>query len=91
MGVPPLHRDLLGGKNLHAFSLSSLCRVAPEIVWSNISWVDLNATATAVKSALPEAFVWYNEGGAPLWGNYNSQSALYPMLVVLAVWSLPVG
>ena len=32
-----------------------------------------------------------NEGGAPLWGNYNSQSALYPMLVVLAVWSLPVG
>ena len=27
--------------------------------------------ALLVKSTFPDAFVFYNEGGAPLWGNYN--------------------
>jgi hypothetical protein len=42
-----------------------------ELVYNNISWVDLNATASIVKSAFPDRFVYYNEGGAPLWGNHN--------------------
>ena len=27
--------------------------------------------ALLVKSTFPDAFVFYNEGGAPLWGNYD--------------------
>ena len=42
-----------------------------EIVWNGVSWTDLNATALLVKSSFPSAFLYYNEGGAPLWGNYN--------------------
>lgn len=37
--------------------------------WNNISWDILNSTAAAVKSSCPEPFIYYNEGGAPLWGN----------------------
>jgi hypothetical protein len=29
------------------------------------------ATAALVKRDCPDAFLYYNEGGAPLWGNYN--------------------
>ena len=42
-----------------------------EIVWNGVSWQDLNNTALLVKSTFPDAFLYYNEGGAPLWGNYN--------------------
>ena len=42
-----------------------------EIVWNNVSWADLNATAALVKADCPEPWLFYNEGGAPLWGNYN--------------------
>ena len=36
-----------------------------------VSWVDLNSTAASIKALCPEPFLFYNEGGAPLWGNYN--------------------
>ena len=41
-----------------------------ELVW-NITWHQLNETSFAVKTAFPDCYVWYNEGGAPLWGSHN--------------------
>jgi hypothetical protein len=49
-------------------------------VWNGVSWADLNSTALLVKSTFPSAFLYYNEGGAPLWGNYdvNHKKTVYP-------------
>jgi hypothetical protein len=51
-----------------------------EIVWNGVSWSDLNQTALLVKSTFPDVWLYYNEGGAPLWGNYNvnHQKTEYP-------------
>ena len=62
--VPQL-KPLIEKKVLAGFMLGD------ELVWNNISWVELNTTANQVKKDCPEAILFYNEGGAPLWGNYN--------------------
>ena len=62
--VPQL-KPLIEKKILVGFMLGD------ELVWNNISWVDLNTTANRIKKDCPEVFLFYNEGGAPLWGNYN--------------------
>ena len=51
-----------------------------ELVWNNITWEQLNATAAAVKASFPDCFVFYNEGGAPLYAsrNINHFHAPYP-------------
>ena len=53
-----------------------------ELVWNNVSWADLNATASMVKNDCPEPWIFYNEGGAPLWGNYNVNHVIteYPKI-----------
>lgn len=70
----PVIKPLIQKKILIGFML------ADEPVWNNISWVDLNATAALVKQDCPDAFLFYNEGGAPLWGNYNvnRMTTVYP-------------
>ena len=62
--VPQL-KPLIEQKILVGFMLGD------ELVWNNISWVNLNTTANQIKKDCPDAFLFYNEGGAPLWGNYN--------------------
>eukprot|EP01052_Picozoa_sp_SAG31_P014702 SAG31_NODE_922_length_10976_cov_8.838742_10_plen_317_part_00 len=61
----PKIKPLIAQKIIIGFMLGD------EIVWNNVSWVDLDAIATRVKGDCPEPFLFYNEGGAPLWGNYN--------------------
>jgi hypothetical protein len=72
----PQVRALVKQKILVGFML------ADEPVWNNISWVDLNTTANLVKRDCPEPFLLYNEGGAPLWGNYNvnHMRTVYPSI-----------
>ena len=42
-----------------------------ELVWNNITWDQLNETSALVKATFPNCFVFYNEGGAPLYGDHN--------------------
>ena len=42
-----------------------------EMVWNNITWDQLNDTSAYVKATVPEAYIMYTEGSAPLWGHYN--------------------
>eukprot|EP00656_Telonema_subtile_P019946 TRINITY_DN21139_c0_g1_i1.p1 TRINITY_DN21139_c0_g1~~TRINITY_DN21139_c0_g1_i1.p1 ORF type:complete len:271 (+),score=51.57 TRINITY_DN21139_c0_g1_i1:181-993(+) len=51
-----------------------------ELIWNNITWDQLNATAAAVKNSFPSCFLWYNEGGAPLYAlkNKNHFRVQYP-------------
>jgi hypothetical protein len=42
-----------------------------ELVWSNITWTQLNLSSSIVKQSFPSCWIFYNEGGAPLWGSYN--------------------
>ena len=53
-----------------------------ELVHNNISWSRLNSTAALVKAAFPDAFVFYNEGGDPLYGrsNMNGYQVIYPSI-----------
>eukprot|EP00040_Diaphanoeca_grandis_P015028 m.76471 g.76471 ORF g.76471 m.76471 type:complete len:143 (-) comp24899_c1_seq1:923-1351(-) len=39
-----------------------------ELIWNNITWDELNLTATVVKTTFPQAFTYYNEGAGPLYG-----------------------
>lgn len=59
---------------VHGFMLGD------ELVWNNISWEQLNASAAAVKESFPSCFIFYNEGGAPLYEgrNINHFPAPYP-------------
>ena len=61
----PQLKPLIETKVLIGFMLGD------ELVWNNISWINLNTTANQVKKDCPDAFLFYNEGGAPLWGSYN--------------------
>jgi hypothetical protein len=56
----PKIKPLIEKKILVGFMLGD------ELVWNNVSWVDLNATAAMVKRDCPEPWLFYNEGGAPL-------------------------
>lgn len=51
-----------------------------ELVWNNITWEQLNASAAAVKDYFPSCFIFYNEGGAPLYEgrNINHFPVQYP-------------
>jgi hypothetical protein len=51
-----------------------------ELVWNNITWDVLNRTAAMVKGTFPQCFLYYNEGGAPLYAlrNINGFRTPYP-------------
>lgn len=47
-----------------------------ELVWNNVTWHQLNLSSAVVKESFPELWIFYNEGGAPLWGSYTSTTIL---------------
>jgi len=53
-----------------------------ELVYSNITWDQLNRTASLVKQTFPSCFLYYNEGGSPLYGgsNINGFHEPYPFV-----------
>ena len=76
----PLIRTAVGQGSISGFFLGD------ELVWNNITWEVLNMTAALVKATFPTCFVYYNEGGAPLYAqrNVNGFHSPYPF-VPLAV------
>ena len=57
--MQPILRPLVEENIIIGFNLGD------ELVYFNISWASLNEAAAAVKELFPEAFVLYNNGGAP--------------------------
>lgn len=70
----PALTEMVANGSVTAFFLGD------ELVWNNVTWDQLDALSTLVKTAFPTTYVYYNEGFGPLAEhlNINGYHITYP-------------